>query len=232
MTEDPAKDTKATSIRRWILDILGIGTPVLVAVLGWYLSRDIEASRLQIEQNAAEIGRVKAQSDLLSAQIQQRIEKVQVIKDFLEALTGKDETAKRLAIKAVLIAIPDEAPDLLEGITVGSPDADIAHSALDARRTKLAEGLFSSDKSMRLTALTALRSGWRGDPAMVDIVARRAQQGDPNSPGVIDALLFLNDARSLPEGDDRAAVLRVAQGVKGTDPAVAQAIKDLIARLK
>ena len=194
--------------------------PLLLLVVGYVLNHGLDQNKAEIEKNKAEVERatreiinLKTTAETSSIVLQQRVDKVKVISDFLEVLSGADERKRKLAIEAILIALPDEAPRLV--MVVGefgreggqTKDATAARDALDAVRAKLVADMFASERPPRVTALTTLRRSWSDDPALLTGLlkeankviagfnARGVKADEPGNAGLYNVVVYLTDMR-------------------------------------
>jgi hypothetical protein len=123
-----------------------------------------------------------------------RVSQAQLVSTFLNPLLGNDPDAQKLAIKALLIALPEEGPDLVQTLSSTTDDTDIqkfAQSALDDRRSDLVDELFSADDDLRSGAQVELAHGWVRDPQLVTDVLTAARQDLANTPAINAALAVL-----------------------------------------
>lgn len=177
----------------------GILSPVVLLFLGFYLQQPLRELERATEDRRLEL-----------AQTSSKIEQVKIIASFLDALAGTDERKKVIAIQALLIALPEEGPQLVrqisgEGESVqsgggggsvgplqnGGAVAAAATDALTTRRQALINGLYSSDKATRLASFSDLQKGFGSDTAalttLLEVAPRRLEQAD----GTINALVFM-----------------------------------------
>jgi hypothetical protein len=123
-----------------------------------------------------------------------RVSQAQLVSTFLNPLLGNDPDAQKLAIKALLIALPEEGPDLVQTLSSTTDDNDIkqfAEDALDDRRTNLVDELFSADDDLRSGAQIELAHGWVRDPQLVDDVLTAAREDMDNAAAINAALTVL-----------------------------------------
>jgi len=86
-----------------------------------------------------------AQQQDAIARINTRVSQADILSHFLDALTGIDRAKQRVAIQAVLIALPEDGPRLVNELTTpaGNPQTkEVAETALSARLQELVSGLF------------------------------------------------------------------------------------------
>jgi len=158
--------------------------PILLLVVGYYLNSGIEAANKAVADNTAKINDLKTQAETSAIVARERVDKVKVISDFLNDLSGPDERRRRLAIEAIFIALPDEATRFVKVVedfrdkdsTVSAQDVAAAKDALANRRKRLVLDMFSLDKPVRVEALTTLKQGWADDAEVVGQLIDRAMQ--------------------------------------------------------
>ena len=140
------------------LNVISALNPVLLLVVGYFLNTSLEHTRAEVsatkqklEENSAQLANLKLAAETSSIALQQRVDKVKVISDFLKELTSDDDRRRSLAIEAIFIALPDEATRLVKVVerfanasgAVDQKDAATAKDALAGVRTKLVADMFS-----------------------------------------------------------------------------------------
>ena len=236
------------------LKILTLLMPLVLAWVGYSL----DAAKRQIAANEQRIEELKTQSDLASAELHQRIDKVKVINDYMEVLAGPDTLKRRLAIHVVMIVLPEEGPALLREIAAGTDlrsiagaaagsasgdsraaapvkqDRDVAADALATRRDALLQDLFSDSRPVRLAALAGLRAGWLTDESVFPPLVKlgQSQLAAKNVPGVFNAVVLINNMMATPRGPVRADVVSFAQAASANSPDTAQQSRMLLDRLR
>ena len=129
-----------------------------------------------------------------TARMSTRVSQAQLVSTFLPPLLGNDPDAQKLAISALLIALPEEGPELVQTLSSTTDDAEIqkfADAALDDRRTDLVDELFSADDDLRNSAQIELAHGWSHDPQLVGDLLTAAQQNAANTAAINAALTVL-----------------------------------------
>lgn len=171
--------------------IMATINPVLLLVIGYFLNAGIERTkieiaqtRVQIEENSAKLQDLKTSAETDTILIHARVDKVQVIRDFINDLSGPDERRRSLAIQAIFIALPEDAPRLVNavkefadkgGVTaVSNKDVAAAKDALATARNSLVNDMFSVARPTRQNALITLERGWTTDLPIVDLLITRA----------------------------------------------------------
>ena len=160
--------------------------PTLVLVIGFFLNQGIEQNKREIEANSAKLQELKTVAETNTMVLHNKIDKVKVIADFLNDLTGHDELRRSLAIEAIFIALPEEADRLAKVVEkfaakttkAGSNSDDAigaaAKDALANTRDRLVADMFSAVRQTRQEALATLEKGWTNDPLIADRLVVRA----------------------------------------------------------
>jgi hypothetical protein len=171
------------------LNVISALNPVLLLVVGYFLNTSLEHTRAEVsatkqklEENSAQLANLKLAAETSSIALQQRVDKVKVISDFLKELTSDDDRRRSLAIEAIFIALPDEATRLVKVVerfgnasgAVDQKDAATAKDALAGVRTKLVADMFSDVRATRIESLSTLQRGWSDDPLILDQLVTRA----------------------------------------------------------
>jgi hypothetical protein len=171
--------------------ILSALNPVLLVGIGYFLNAGIERTKVEIEQtkvqieaNSAGLRDLKTAAETSTIAVHDRVDKVKVISDFLNDLSGPDERRRSLAIEAIFIALPDEAARLVKvverfaaksGEPAENKDVAAAKDALATTRDRLVADMFSVVRPTRLEALSTLERGWTNDAPVVDMLITRAK---------------------------------------------------------
>jgi len=166
--------------------LLAALNPVILLVVGFVLHRNIDEAKvqidqakLQIEENSARLSDLKTAAEASSIVVHDRVDKVKVITDFINDLTGPDDRRRRLAIEAIFIALPDEASRLVKAVEqsgnqtdghVTAQDVVAAKGALDSTRARLVADMFSDMKQTRVEALSTLERGWTDDAGLINML--------------------------------------------------------------
>src|ERR671931_1258012 len=81
-------------------------SPIVVIVVGYLLNNSLEhtkaevnATKLKLEETSQQLANLKLAEETSSIALQQRVDKVKVINDFLKELTGADDRRRSLAIE-------------------------------------------------------------------------------------------------------------------------------------
>lgn len=173
------KSRKDRTLEVWKL-ALGVLTPLAVVGVGIFFDR-------QLEQLAAK-----------AADRQDRLSRLALIPEFLDALTVSQQDKQVLAIRSVSAILPEEGQKLLEGLQGSdlelSEDAQgaIADELIDSLALVEVNRIFSHIKSTRIAAFERLISGDFQDHDVIRATIYRTATDLGNSNGVYNALTLLN----------------------------------------
>lgn len=171
--------------------------PASITWVGYYYSESMKRAEIESSQRLAD---QQNETTKISAKVGQ----AQLVSSFMDALLSRDTQKQRLAIEAILIALPEEGPRLVAVVSQSSPSPEVrgfAQSSLDERRSQLIRSAFSDQKAIRVSATQELVQGWRSDKNVVPQVLQAASQNAGNQDGVVNALVVLEnvDKRNLVE---------------------------------
>lgn len=174
---EKARDDRTMEV--WKL-VVGVATPLAVVSVGIYFDR-------QLDQRAAE-----------AADRQDRLSRLALIPEFMDALTVNQKDKQVLAIRSVSAILPEDGQKLLEGLQ-GS-DVELSEDAQGAIADELIDPLalvevnrmFSHIKSTRIAAFERLISGDFQDRDVIRATIYRMATDINNSNGVYNALTLLN----------------------------------------
>lgn len=156
------------------------------------LQQQAEASALKLQREADESARERA---LTQGDMSLRVSQASIIPPLIDGLLSADAKKRKLAISAILIALPVDGPKLVQELGAQSEDADVksyAQKALSDRKEKLVADLYASDASTRTTAASALVTGWKNDGDIAKRVIDSAQRQPGNETGVYNSVVVLN----------------------------------------
>jgi hypothetical protein len=209
--------------KRMVVEILAKALlPIAIAFAGHHFAQVVgrahivAAERLK-ERDVASARELKERDVAVSIQ-HSRAQQATVVNTFMEALLSENTRHRQLAIRAVLIALPQDGPNLVDAIRAteaGSPIAQYAADALTRRRDDLIHGLFADSADVRIAASHGLVQGWRSRADIVPVLLDSAgnHAGDPHAIhstlGVLDALepdVIRADASAVRAFAERASV--------------------------
>src|SRR6202008_4156312 len=156
----------------------GIAVPVILFVAANKVElaqKAAAAADVEREKNASERARER---ELAISEISVRVSQASVIPPLIDGLLSPDLQRRKLAISAVLIALPEDGPKLVREISTDAPDEAVrtyASSALRNRKDQLVTELYADDADTRKDAARALVQGWRNDPELPKRIIEQAE---------------------------------------------------------
>ena len=213
---------KSAIVKRELLEILLKALlPVTIAFAAHHVSKvvgraHIAAAEKLKERDVASARELKERDVAVSMQ-HSRAQQAGVVNTFMQALLSENTRHRQQAIKAVLIALPQDGPNLVDAIRAteaGSPIAQYAADALTQRRDDLIHGLFADSATVSIEASNGLVQGWRSRPDIVPVLLDSANrhtgnlQALHNTLGVLDALdpdVIRADANAVRDFAERAS---------------------------
>jgi len=198
-------------------------TPLVVVALGVYLPIVFSHSQKQAEERARE-------RELDAAEVGARATKAGVIPPLLDALLSSDATRRKIAISALLIALPDEGPQLVREISLAekNPSESVgahAEAALSARREDLVSDLFAPNAGTRQQAAKSLVQGYREDPRLAKDVISKAETEPRNADGVYNSTVILGSLPKEALAADRPKVERFLRTAERQGPKTQEAAR-------
>jgi len=125
-----------------------------VVIVGHQYAKKMKEAEIESSQRLAASAQTtqnrQNQAQLALARLNARVGQADLLSKFISELFHPDPKHREVAIKAILIAIPDEGVSIVSIVAQQTPTASsdpqiqaIARSALDERRSSLVEGLVS-----------------------------------------------------------------------------------------
>src|SRR5215475_6928882 len=97
--------------------------PILLLIVGWFLNSQIDTSKSAIEKLTAETRAIDLKG---------RVDKGTFIKSFVEELSGDNDRRRKLALQAIVVVMPEDAPRFLEIIASFDPKKAAAQNGKDS----------------------------------------------------------------------------------------------------
>lgn len=175
--EERLKSLELKSNRKDIWDIIRILTSFLIPLsifFGTFLLSRAEREA-QIQNDTKEIK---------LAELRAKIDQAQLVSTFLEALVDTDSYKRQLAIKSILLALPEKGQEIVQVVSENDPDRSIqeyAKETLDQSREQerlrlLIADLYSLESNVRQAALSQLVSTWKTNEWLVKELTDYAYQ--------------------------------------------------------
>jgi len=176
--------------------------PLALALAGHYFSTALAEAQIASEER-------REQASIAIAESSMRVSQAELIATFMRSLLSPDATERQLAIRAVLLALPEAGPQLVAQVQAASDDPAIktaAAAALDERREALVRDVYAGDEAVREQAAADLVMGFRRDPKLVDAITRESERHGRNRRGMYSAGLVLEAVPADRLQSRRAAV--------------------------
>ena len=163
--------------------------PAAIALAGHFISQGLKHAEIASEEMRAEQSRILAESNI-------RVAQAGVINTLMKSLTSPNSRERKLAIDAVLIALPEQGAALVR--TVAETDADktvqdAARTSLEHRAGNLIHELFSDAANVRINAAKEIVKSWRADPSMIAGLVQFAEQNKDNVDGIYNTVVVLGE---------------------------------------
>jgi hypothetical protein len=161
--------------------------PIALALAGYSFSRAIADAQRSSEDR-------RALSSQAVAEASMHVSQAELVATFMKSLLSQDRAEKELAVRAVLLALPEAGPQLVAAVEVGSTDAQtrqVAKKALDERRDKLVNDIYAANGDVQKKATEQLMLGFREDPALIETLAREAQDHRNNHSGLYNSAVVM-----------------------------------------
>lgn len=173
---------------RW-LAVAAILVPASIALAGHLISRELKQAEISTQDRRDALNQELARAQL-------RISQAGLINTLMHGLTSANPQERRLAVRAVLVALPEDGPALVR--TVAESDEDksvkaIAKTTLSNRFDDLLQAMYGPERSVRIQAAQAMISGWRGDSAAVGTILNYAEAHLDNEQGIFNTAVVLTD---------------------------------------
>ncbi len=202
--------------------------PASITLAGYLFSEAAKQAEITSSEHIA------AQQQAIS-QIQARVGQAQLVSTFMEALLSSDKPQRqRLAIEAVLVALPEDGPRLVAIVSQDKSSPQIqaaAQLSLDQRRSRLIQDCFSNDKPTRIKATTELVQGWQTDEKLIPELLAAIRQNISNASGVINSLVILENVSARLLGAHRDEVNSILNAVRSAGPQTASHVHQVELRL-
>lgn len=183
-----------------VLQILGgLLIPAAIAFAGWQYSQSMKDAEIKSTLNIAnlqiEFSKQKAEFEQRISETNARVSQAGLVASFLESLLSKEETRQKIAIEAVLIALPAEGPRLVKALEESGQQEGIkqyATKSLSIYKEKLIAQFFSNQKAVRSEAYSRLQSSYQGDSSIIPLLILGGRQNPDNLNAVYNLLVFLS----------------------------------------
>jgi hypothetical protein len=201
--------------------------PAAIALAGHFIAQGLKQAEISSEERRAEQSHSIAESNIKIAQ-------ASLINTMMKSLTSSNPQERKLAVEAVLIALPEQGPALVRTVAQSDDDKTVqaaAKTSLDQRLSALIRDLFSEDAQVRIGAAQDLIQGWRNESNAVLALIEFATQNKENSNGVYNTVVVLSEFSIRALEASKKQVLEFAELAKATGPKTETKAKALVKRL-
>lgn len=201
--------------------------PAAIALAGHFIAQGLKQAEISSEERRAEQSHVIAEANTKIAQ-------ASLINTMMKSLTSTNPQERKLAVVAVLIALPEQGPILVQTIAQSDEDKTVqaaARNSLETRVNTLIRQLFSADPRERISAAQDLVQGWRNDPSVVLDLTTFAMQNKDNANGVYNSVVVLNEFSLRALQARKAEVLKFVDVAKATGARTAAVANVLAGRV-
>jgi hypothetical protein len=224
-----------------ILSVIGsLLIPVAIFFAGQQYANAMKAAELAAALNRDASNREIAKANLDIAEAGKRVSQANLLLGAIEALASETGPGKRVAISAILLAMPVEGPSIVRDLTRGETSPQLleyASNSLTERKVALIGQLYASSGGERIEAYNGLLQNWGNDSSLPPLLAQRARQAfaDTNFPGRTDGiyntlvlLAHMNRAALAPHSAD---LRLLADQMRPVGPRVSDRANTLLSRL-
>lgn len=201
---------------KWLPVIGTVLVPLTIGLSGFWVSSSI------------------AVGDRAVAETNAKVQQVDLISKFMESLVSPEPTKRKLAVKAILIALPLEGPDLVREVIRNDPDsavAKFARTSLQDRCLQLINALYSPNPEVRKKAAADLIDGWRTSPTVIPLMLRVARENPGNSNGIYNTVAVMTEldrSALVPHKDSLRVFLREASANGTRTDARVQEVENML----
>lgn len=195
--------------------------PAVVALVGVFFSYSMKQAEIESAQRIADGNRSVAESNAKVAQ-------ADLIHSFVDELTQDDPAKRRLAIRAVVLALGENATQLLDSVAKTDPDPVVRQAASQSIAgiwRSLTPKLFSNDSNVRGETAHQLLELGSSTVAIAELIGGILDNAE-NTDGVLVALFLIRKFGPYPWDSIIVSGLipQLESGLDTTNPDIRQAL--------
>lgn len=125
-----------------------------------------------------------------------RITKSELVYKFMDLLTSADEIKRKVAVEAILIALPEDGPRIAQLIAQNDPNNEVKNSASNSIKKQILiiiNEIYSENKDIRLDGTNKAISGWLNNDNFITSIISRALSDMANADGVWNTIIYLEN---------------------------------------
>lgn len=179
--------------------------PAAIALAGHFVAQGLKQAELSSEERRAEQAGAIAEANTKIAQ-------AGLINTLMKSLTSPNPQERKLAVQAVLIALPEQGPLLARTLAQSDQDETVqvaAKSSLKQRSETLIDQLFADNAALRIDAARSLIQGWRNQPDAVGTLLDAAFRNSENANGIYNAVVVLTEYAPEALAPHREGILKL-----------------------
>lgn len=166
--------------------------PLSIAIAGNFFAVAMKEAQIISEERVAS-------QQIEITKINAKVDQAQLISNFLEALTSKDLVKRKLAVEAVLIALPSEGPKIVQIVLESDPSKEVVkftEKTIKSKLTTLINDIFSENKQLRMSSTQELIRGWRYNDHLIPELLESVFNKIGNANGVWNAVIIFENIPS------------------------------------
>lgn len=191
--------------------------PAAIALAGHFIAQGLKEAELKGQERQAAQASANAEANTKIAQ-------AGLINTLMKSLTSPNPQERKLAVQAVLIALPDQGPLLARTVAQSDEDEAVqvaARSSLKQRADTLIRQLFADDAGTRVEAARELVQGWRSEGNAVGTLLDAAFQNRDNDNGIYNVAVVLAECAPAALAPHREGVQQFIDLAKSKGPRTA-----------
>jgi hypothetical protein len=167
--------------------------PLSIFFAGYFLSKSDQEAKIANQQKELQIAEIKS-----------KVDQATLVSVFLEALIDTNVYKRQLAIKSILLALPEKGEEIVRMISDKDPNETVKNYAKESLnenssnkiRNDLIQKVFDKDKQTRMSSTNQLIQNWINDEMLVtDLINyanNRLDDAPENMSGIINVIVVLN----------------------------------------
>jgi hypothetical protein len=220
--EERVKKLEDSKGKKDIWDILGILTsfliPLSIFFAGYFLSESERRAKLSQQEKEIQLAEIKS-----------KVDQAQLVSIFLEALVDTNAYKRQLAIKSILLALPEKGEEIVKTISENDPNESVkkyAEQSLIENRNKrireeLIQQIFDKNKQTRLSATNQLIQNWNNNEmivnGLIEYASKRLDNAPENMSGIINTIVVLNNVEAPLLKNNAERVLNFIEMIEGLE---------------
>ncbi len=203
-----------TKTDRWIQIAAVILVPVSIAVAGHLFGLQMKNAELELQKQQFNS---EHSLELAMQEANWRITKSELVYKFMDALTSKEEINRKIAVEAILIALPEDGPRIVAVVAENDPAEtvkDAASSSINRKILQVTNAMFSESKRERIAGTETAVSGWLNSDEFMKLLLNKAIDQRANADGVWNTVVYLENNSAEFLRDHRNQILQLQNALR------------------